>query len=397
MATKKKAQKIMKGVSSRTVGGETYWYATLSGRKTYMGKGDEARKSATAAKAKEVLSKHETRELRGGLDVKRSKFMTFKDLHEWYFSLPEVQGQRIYNGKIARLGHLVDFFGNRPLNQFEADEQGRYRHFRTNQKAASGTIDNEIKLLSAMFHAAVKSKLLPSSVMPTVFDRHDEYIPRRTVTEEEYEKLLEKANPDFRDFLICGYETGMRLDEIMELRASRVHLDVKHISGRILDYISLGIFDTKTKAQRHIPVSAALKPVLASRMQGLGRDDYVFKNSHGNPYKYESAIVLLMKSTCQRAKVLYGSKVNESGERDGITFHCLRHTRITKWVEAGFSDEIIRRASGHHSLAAYRVYVNITDPLPIMNLVISPEKTGKIGTKTGYDPFMKYAKYDKSV
>jgi len=47
----------------------------------------------------------------------------------------------------------------------------------------------------------------------------------------------------------------------------------------------------------------------------------------------------------------------------------------------GFSHEIIRRASGHKSAAADRVYVNITDPLPIMNLVSTLEKTYNSGTK----------------
>lgn len=379
MATKK--VKIMKGVSCRTVKGEHYWCAYVGGKKTYMGKGARGRDAAMAAKGKDLASKHEARELRGGLEVKRSKFMMFADLHKWYFDLPEVQEQKIYAGKIKRLEHLVDFFGNRSLNQFEADQQGRYRHFRTTQKAASGTIDNEIKLLSAMFHAALRSKLIHASIMPGSFDRADEYIPRRTVTDEEYSKLLEKANPNFRDVLVCGYETGMRIEEIRDLRASRVHLDVHHISGRTLDYISLGIFDTKTKAQRFIPISAELKPILERRMRGRAPDAHVFTCSSGKAYSHERVLIDLMKWTCEKAGVQYGDKVNGSGEREGITFHCLRHTRVTKWVTAGFSDELIRRASGHHSLTSYRVYVNITDPAPIMNLVGIPETTDKTGTK----------------
>ena len=44
-----------------------------------------------------------------------------------------------------------------------------------------------------------------------------------------------------------------------------------------------------------------------------------------------------MRFACSRAKISYGDKIlNKKGERIGIVFHCLRHTRASKWVEAGF-------------------------------------------------------------
>ncbi len=104
--------------------------------------------------------------------------------------------------------------------------------------------------------------------------------PRRIITQEEFEKLLSYAKPDFSDMLICGYESGMRLQEICNLTASQVHLDIRHISGETLDYIDLGIFDTKNGARRTIPVSARLKEVLKRRLQNIAGEDYVFTNGH---------------------------------------------------------------------------------------------------------------------
>jgi len=60
--------------------------------------------------------------------------------------------------------------------------------------------------------------------------------------------------------------------------------------------------------------------------------------------------------------------LNKKGERIGIGFHCLRHTRTTKWVETGFSDEIVRCATGHKSLEACQRYVKL-DPAVVMRLV----------------------------
>ncbi len=165
----------------------------------------------------------------------------------------------------------------------------------------------------------------------------------------------------------------MRSQEIANLTASQVHLDVRHISGKTLDYIDLGIFDTKTGARRTVPVSASLKQVLKRRLEGLEPEDHVFtymkggRLCHYNPTKISLALMRL----CRKIGVPYGDKLlHQKGERSGIVFHCFRHTRTTKWVEMGFSDELIRRATGHKSLEAYRNYVNITDPGAVMRLVV---------------------------
>ena len=49
----------------------------------------------------------------------------------------------------------------------------------------------------------------------------------------------------------------------------------------------------------------------------------------------------------------------------------------SEWVMAGFSDEIIRRATGHKSLAAYQNYVKL-DPFVIMRLVETKDYTNDI-------------------
>jgi integrase len=170
----------------------------------------------------------------------------------------------------------------------------------------------------------------------------------------------------------------MRSSEICGLTASQVHLNIQHISGTVLDYIDLGVFDTKTGARRTVPVSELLKEVLQRRLEGLEPDDYVFsvngrKTSKGNVAGY-------FKRACNSAGVIHGDKVrDQKGNRIGIVFHCLRHTRTTLWVKAGYSDEIVRRATGHRSLSAFQGYVKL-DPFTIMRLVES--KQDKIETKS---------------
>jgi len=374
-------KKIIKGVTSIKRNSAEYWYARIGGIKKYCGEGDKGLQIAIAAKAKEIAKSYESKEVGAGLKVKRYELSTFKKLSNWYMTLPTIQNQKIYARKISIAGHLMKYFGNRPVNQIEADDIERYREQRLKDGVVNGTIDLEIQVLRSIFNLAIKRKMIPPDFKPGEFVQLREVNPRRIITDDEYERMLKHADNEFKDVLICAFETGMRAGEICKLTADKVRLGVQHVSGALLDYIDLGIFDTKTKARRTVPISAELKEILKRRLDGLAPDDLVFtyKGAKYNP----SHLYKKFKPVCDKADVIYGDKIfNAKGERIGITFHCFRHTRTTKWVEMGFSDEIIRRATGHKSLEAYRNYVKI-DPYVVVRLVDNiNDKTDKNGIKS---------------
>ncbi len=315
------------------------------------------------------------------LSQKRFTILVDSFLVLWYMTLPTVQQQKSYCRKTFSSKHLLGYFAKMPVGQVEADDMERYRERRRSEGAADGTIDLEVSLLRRMYNLARKRKKIPFDAVPGEFVMKNETNPRRLITDAEYESLLEHAGPDFHDVLVCGYESAMRSSEIGDLRANQVHLDVQHISGDIVDYVGLGIFDTKNKTERTVPVSPRLKEILQRRLEGLEPEAYVFTH---DGHKYTNmAVSARMQRLCKRAKVEHGDKLTKGkGERAGIVFHCLRHTRTTKWVEAGYSDEIIRRATGHKSLEAYRNYVRL-DPSAVMRLVTDQKpKRDKNGTKT---------------
>lgn len=208
--------------------------------------------------------------------------------------------------------------------------------------------------------------------LPGEFILIGEENPRRIVTEDQVNKIIENADLDFKDVLICAYESAMRSGEICNLTAGQIHLNIQHISGVVLDYIDLGVFDTKNQTRRTVPVSEKLKEVLQRRIKDLNPDDYVF-TENGKKFTKNMVIKRMIKA-CKKAGIVYGDKpVNAKGERIGIVFHSLRHSRTTRWVEMGYSDEIIRRATGHKSLEAYQRYIKL-DPYAVMILVGSPKR-----------------------
>ena len=350
MATKK-----IKGVWVRKGG---YVYARIDGREQSFGKGDKALELAQAAKAKEMAKQFELKQMGAGFKKKRPKFSTFRQMSNRYMTLPSIQEQGGYKRKVYASKHLLKYFGSRSIYDIEGDDQERYRARRL-KKVGQHTVNFEIELLSAIYHKAIADKKIPADAKPGRF-YHVRYNDLRpVVTEAQYKKLLEHASGDFADFLICGYETAMRSGEVASLTAGQVHLDMTDISGQNFSFIDLGIMDTKNKTKRTPPVSDTLKAVLMRRLKGLKPEDYVFTNTEGRRW-HPATISYNMKTVCEKAKLPHGDNTrNHKGEKIGLVFHCLRHSRTSLWVQMGFSDEIIRRATGHKTLEAYRNYVKL--------------------------------------
>lgn len=360
--------KKIRGVKSIEKNGSVYWYVALGGKNPqYCGKGEEGREDAEEKRRAYLKGKRDAR--RNGLDLppKKITFKTVKQLLNWYMELPRIQKQKSYSRKVNAVTHLLDYFGNTALHSVESDDVERYRDARG---AAPNTINVEVAVLSGAFTAAEKANKIQVEMIPKSFFIEEDNNPRPIVTEEQYEGLLKNSQADFKDVLVCGFESAMRSGEIAGLMAYQVHLDEveSQVPKVVVSYIDLGIFDTKNKTRRTVPVSSALKVVLKRRMEGLEPEDYVFTSENGRRWD-QSGISKRFKRACKRAKIDHGDKLlNVKGERIGLVYHCLRHTRVSQWVDAGYSDEIIRRATGHKSLEAYRRYIKLK-PSVVMRLV----------------------------
>ena len=104
----------MRGVSCKTRNGVDYWYVRLDGDKRYCGIVDKGYEIAVAAKAKEVAHNYENKEISLGLKVKKVRFLTVKDLSNWYMQLPTIQKLSSYQQKVSRCSHLLKYFGRKP-------------------------------------------------------------------------------------------------------------------------------------------------------------------------------------------------------------------------------------------------------------------------------------------
>jgi len=184
--------KKIKGVTCITRNGSTYWYARVDGRRKYCGKDDKGKKLAEIARKKWEVRQYENREVSVGVKKKKTAFKTF-------------QQQKIYKSKLSKVKHLFKFFEERKLQDIDSDEIDRYRTKREGEGAASGTIDQELKLLRTIYYTGRKYKKIHADLVPGTFDIRGEKNPRRAITKDEYEALLKHSDSDFQDVLVCAF------------------------------------------------------------------------------------------------------------------------------------------------------------------------------------------------
>jgi integrase len=364
-----------------------YWYARIDGKKVYIGKGEEGRELAEVARQRYEqdlqLAKMDSlpfneQALHYREQIKQErKFRNIKELANWYMALSVVQKKKSYTRETQALKHLLPHFGKMSPAGLKGSDTVKYRDRRTKQGANDNTIDYELAVLRQIYRTALKLDEITADYLPGSFVMNGTTNPRPIITDEQFELLHKNAKPVFADILLCGWETAMRSGEIAKLRAKDIHLDVAvDTDGNSVSYIYLGIFDTKTGAERVVPVSDTLKEMLQRRLEGLNPNDRVFTREDGKHFTTNS-FSDRMRTLCRQLDIPYGDKLlDKRGNRIGIVFHCLRHTRTSKWVEMGFSDEIIRKATGHMSLDAYRNYVRLK-PSVVMRLVKTQNRTNR--------------------
>jgi len=381
----------VKGVSSTTYTKKdgtvrTYWYARVDGEKVSCGPGEEGRALAELSrerheqdlkldKMESLPFQEQSQRLRKQLEKDR-KFRNVKELANWYMSLSITQNKKSYQRETQALKHLLPYFGKMSAGGLKGSDTVKYRDKRIQQGANDNTVDYELAVLRQAYRMAVGLDEITADFLPGSFVMNGKTNPRPIITDEQFELLHKNATPLFADILLCGWESAMRSGEITNLKVKDIHLDVTtDIHGDSVSFIYLGYFGTKNKTERIVPISDTLREMFERRMEGLEPTDLIFTREDGNPFNANS-VSDRMRTLCRRVGVPYGDKLlDEDGYRIGVVFHCLRHTRTTKWVEMGFSDEIIRKATGHISLEAYRTYVKL-NPSVVMRLV-KADKTAK--------------------
>jgi len=260
-----------------------------------------------------------------------------------------------YNSVISSLKHLTDYFGAQKILQTinmrdvesfvsylqQKIKKGYRVYYRTLKAAFNKAIDwNYIKV-----NYFVKVKL------PKKQKTQPAYINRDQL--DEIVKGIE--NELVKDIVVFAFYTGMRLNEIMNLRWRNVN-----ISSMVIT-VGDESFTTKGKNQRFIPISSEVLEVLKKRekrnlicptniipINSINmNDEFVFVKENSN------------RITGDYVSKSFKRGCKASGAHNSIHFHSLRHSFASNLVQKGVPLYAVKELLGHSSISTTEIYSHL--------------------------------------
>jgi integrase len=271
--------------------------------------------------------------------------ITFKTVADQYSAHKVKPAQYRNDRKIAglrsertarlRIAVLVEHFGEMPIDRISPATIERFKLDRLNTRTRNKTerqiasVNRELEQLRAILRYARNEGLIAASPFERssspLISKADETKRTRVLTREEEKRLLKVCErPERRHLIpliIFAVDTGMRKGEMLSLKWSDINIKSKTITVRATT--------TKTLQARTVPISARLLDVLME-LPGQSPADLVFTHR-----KWQNG----WDAACRDAKI------------EGLRWHDLRATFITRMVERGVPVELVAKISGHQDVA----------------------------------------------
>jgi integrase len=281
----------------------------------------------------------------GILEKVPAERMTFVELAEWYLDLSPVKKLSSYNRIKQGIDNFNRKFGTRIVSTLKPLDLEEYQEKREEDGRAPATIDMEISLVKTMVTKAFDNDIVDGRTVKAfrVVKRKLKKAAnarKRTLTIEEYLKLVDVAPDHLKAFLIVGFNTGMRIGELRGLRWS--HID------REKGLIRLPADITKESKAKVIPINHHVKKVLAELPRAIHHDFVLtYKNE---PIVTPGGLKNSFITACGKAGIPYGQHLG-----NGTTFHDIRRTVKTNMLNAGV-DKVHRDLILGHSLTGMDVH-----------------------------------------
>lgn len=269
------------------------------------------------------------------------------------------------------LNQMIECFGDKPLSKFTKHDLDGYKLWRLEQgdlRGKSGTLEpkmrkpislsslnRQLRTLKHLLNEAHDAGLLAKNVTKAskAIDADAETARTRTLTDAEEMRLLascggkrtveytrkgkavkanvEADNPHLKAIILLGLDSGMRRGEILKLEWQDIDFETGIIK-------ILGTH-TKTQKTRSVPMTSRTRAEL-QRLPNFGSTGKVFPF---NDFKRSWATAVRV------AKI------------DGLNFHDLRRTFVTRLQTGGVSIGIAAELAGHSRLETTQRHYTSTD------------------------------------
>ena len=284
------------------------------------------------------------------IDGDKIKFAELADLYKEKKLVPakyvgerKVAGLRNYKSPLGFLSALNDYFGHRRIKSITFSDIEEYKVMRLNKPTKRGqrqiaSVNRELELLRAILKFAIREGWLirsPFEMGAHLISKSDETRRERVLSHDEEKRLLNACVgrcAHLKAIIIAALDTGCRRGELFKLQWRDINLEKNVIKIRAMN--------SKTARPRTLPITnrLAIEFEKLSQVSNQDPDDLIFG--------IQDKVKKSWKSVCMVAGV------------EGLRFHDLRHSAITRMVQAGIASTIVMKISGHTQHATFARYVN---------------------------------------
>ena len=290
--------------------------------------------------------------------------ITFRDFVEnvWFPSRHlEATTAVAYRSNLDK--HFLPAFGNRPIGKILPSTIQEW----VTTAVAGGLSPRSVKkyhvMLSSIFKRAVRDRIIAfnpceETELPKIIARQT-----RTITPEEYRRILDAIPDRFKDLLVTDIQTGLRWGELIALRPRHVDFLRRTITVQeTIVEVSKKHSPTgqrmivkaypKNDKPRVLGVRQDLLDLLAARIGrlGLGRDDLLFPSTEtagGNPLSRNTFRTRVWLPAIDKAQIDFP-----------VRPHDLRHAHAS-WLLAGGADlKGVMDRMGHAQIMTTQKYLH---------------------------------------
>ena len=161
------------------------------------------------------------------------------------------------------------------------------------------------------------------------------------LSRSEIEKIIDNIeNPKHKLMVSLGYGAGLRVGEVVDLRAKDVNLEelVLHLKGAKGNKDRITIFPEKLKSD------------IIKLLNLKNGNDYLFESERGG------------KLTERTAQIVFERGLKAADIKKEATFHSLRHSFATHLLENGIDIRYIQELLGHANIRTTQIYTKVTNP-----------------------------------
>jgi integrase len=259
--------------------------------------------------------------------------------------------EQIVHEFLAHIGVKAD----RLLREITPADIRSWRDAKKRKGLAAPTVDHAIKILRMPFKAAHDSGYIdinPNTATTVRKLKDDARNGSKDVfTPDQLAALIEAApNEDWKGAILCGYYSGLRLRDTADLEWSAVDLQTGIIT------VTTG----KTRKDVVIPIHPQLTAWFKKQTRGIGKAP-VYPTLVGKAGGGKSGLSMAFKRIMERAKIkerILRKAIGAGRSQSSLSFHSLRHSFNSALANAGVSQEIRQKLTGHSSAEMNKIYTH---------------------------------------